>query len=187
MVGLFEDRKSGSPYKCTRAPSIPRGKESWGTSCSFLGEHKESEGIRRGDWPKGEPVVIQEVSPGLHVLSNANLDSPWHKVQRLELNFKDLLDKYGENEIPVKEVLEKLMRDKVKADKSRLPGICSIDWEFNLSSIFVEIDTPLGCYGTRSTAALTIRADGEVSFYEIYLEKDVWKESIVNYRIQKLN
>lgn len=26
--------------------------------------------------PKGEPVVIQEVSPGLHVLSNANLDSP---------------------------------------------------------------------------------------------------------------
>lgn len=56
---------------------------------------------------------------------------------------KDLLDKYGESEIPVKEVLEKLMRDKVKADKSRLPGICSIDWEFNLSSIFVEIDTPL--------------------------------------------
>ncbi|KAJ6736531.1 SER/THR-RICH PROTEIN T10 IN DGCR REGION [Salix viminalis] len=79
------------------------------------------------------------------------------------------------------------MRDKVKADKSRLPGICSIDWEFNLSSIFVEIDTPLGCFGTRSTAALTIRADGEVSFYEIHLEKDVWNESIVNYRIQKLN
>lgn len=137
--------------------------------------------------PEGEPIVIQEVSPGLHVLSNAKLDSPWHKVQRLGLNLKDLLGKYGESEIPVKEVLEKLMRDKVKADKSRLPGICSIDWEFNLSSIFVEIDTPLGCYGTRSTAALTIRAGGEVSFYEIYLEKNVWKESTVNYRIQKLN
>lgn len=26
--------------------------------------------------PEGEPVVIQEVSPGLHVLSNAKLDSP---------------------------------------------------------------------------------------------------------------
>ncbi|CAK7346020.1 unnamed protein product [Dovyalis caffra] len=137
--------------------------------------------------PKGEPVVIQEVSPGLHVLSNAKLDSPWHKVQRLGLNFKDLLDKYGDSEIPVKEVLEKLMRDRVKADKSRLPGICSIDWEFNLSSIFVEIDTPLGFYGTRSTAALTIRASGEVSFYEIYLEKNVWKERTVNYHIQKLN
>jgi hypothetical protein len=37
MAGLFEDRKSGFHYKCTRAPSIPRGKESWGTPCSFLG------------------------------------------------------------------------------------------------------------------------------------------------------
>lgn len=30
--------------------------------------------------PKGEPITIQEVSPGIHVLSNAKLDSPWHKV-----------------------------------------------------------------------------------------------------------
>ena len=30
--------------------------------------------------PKGQPATIQLVSPGLHVLSNARLDSPWHKV-----------------------------------------------------------------------------------------------------------
>lgn len=29
--------------------------------------------------PKDEPTVIQEVSPGVHVLSNAKLDSSWHK------------------------------------------------------------------------------------------------------------
>lgn len=29
--------------------------------------------------PKGEPV-IRVVPPGLHVLSNANLDTPWPKV-----------------------------------------------------------------------------------------------------------
>lgn len=31
--------------------------------------------------PKGEPIAIQVVSPGLHVLTNAKLDSPWHKVR----------------------------------------------------------------------------------------------------------
>ncbi|KAE8671068.1 hypothetical protein F3Y22_tig00111996pilonHSYRG00060 [Hibiscus syriacus] len=30
--------------------------------------------------PIGEPITIQLVSPGLHVLSNAKLDSPWPKV-----------------------------------------------------------------------------------------------------------
>ncbi|TXG51913.1 hypothetical protein EZV62_021082 [Acer yangbiense] len=136
--------------------------------------------------PKGEPIAIQEVSPGLHVLSNAKLDSPWHKAQRLGLNFKELLCKYGEGDIPVKEMLEKLMKDSAKAEESRLPGICSLDWEYNLSSVFVEVDTPLGRYGTRSTAALTIAAYGEVSFYEKYLEKDMWKEKTVKYYLQKL-
>ncbi|RWW88474.1 hypothetical protein BHE74_00002650 [Ensete ventricosum] len=32
--------------------------------------------------PKGEPVSVQVVSPGLHVLSNAKLDSPWPKVSK---------------------------------------------------------------------------------------------------------
>ncbi|KAA8537402.1 hypothetical protein F0562_026912 [Nyssa sinensis] len=134
-----------------------------------------------------EPAVILEVSPGIHVLSNAKLDSPWHKAQRLKLNFKELLNQYGEeDDIQVKEMVEKLMRDTVKADESTLPHICSLDWEFNLSSIFVEIDTPLGRYGTRSTAALTLRAGGEVSFYEIYLENENWKEQTVKYQIDKL-
>jgi uncharacterized protein with NRDE domain len=30
--------------------------------------------------PKGQPATIQLVPPGLHVLSNARLDSPWQKV-----------------------------------------------------------------------------------------------------------
>lgn len=31
--------------------------------------------------PKGEAILIQEVKPGIHVLSNAKLDSPWPKVR----------------------------------------------------------------------------------------------------------
>lgn len=138
--------------------------------------------------PKGEPMSIQEVQPGIHVLSNAKLDSPWPKAQRLKLNFKEMLDVYKANDekICVKEMIEKLMRDTIRADKSKLPRICSTDWELGLSSIFVQLDTSLGCYGTRSTTALTIEVGGKVSFYELYLENNMWKEQIVNYWIEKL-
>ncbi|GAV88137.1 NRDE domain-containing protein [Cephalotus follicularis] len=136
--------------------------------------------------PKGEPIIIQEVSPGIHVLSNAKLDSPWHKAQRLGLNFTELLDKCGEGEIPIKEVVEKVMRDTVKADETMLPRICSLEWEKHLSPIFVSVDTPLGRYGTRSTAVLTVSASGEVRFHENYLERNIWKEKAVSYHLHKL-
>ncbi|KAJ4962973.1 hypothetical protein NE237_022912 [Protea cynaroides] len=126
--------------------------------------------------PKGQPASIEVVSPGIHVLSNARLDSPWHKAERLGGNFKHLLGKYGKGEVPVKHMVEDLMRDTVKADESRLPHICSTEWEKKLSSIFVEVDTPVGRYGTRSTVALSLTANGEVSFYEMYLEDETWKE-----------
>ncbi|KHN09130.1 Ser/Thr-rich protein T10 in DGCR region [Glycine soja] len=137
--------------------------------------------------PKGQPITIKEVPPGLHVLSNDKLDSPWHKALRLEFSFKEHVAKYGEGEIPVKEVIQKLMKDKVKADKSSLPRICSPDWEFNLSSIFVEVETPLGLYGTRSSAALTVRSRGEANFYEVYLDDTKWKEHAIDFHIGKLN
>ncbi|KAG4963632.1 hypothetical protein AAZX31_14G159200 [Glycine max] len=136
--------------------------------------------------PKGQPITIKEVSPGLHVLSNAKLDSKWHKAQRLEVGFKEQLAKYGEGEIPVKEVVHKLMKDKTKADNSHLPHICSLDWEFNLSSIFVEVETPLGLYGTRSSAALIVTSSEEVSFFEAYLDEGMWKEHLIDFHIQKM-
>ncbi|GAB2300454.1 hypothetical protein Dimus_034496 [Dionaea muscipula] len=92
--------------------------------------------------PKGEPISIQEVSPGLHVLSNAKLDSPWPKAERLKIMFEKLL--HNESEIPIKHMAAyMIMRDTVKADKNRLPRICSYEWEHGLSSIFVQVDTPL--------------------------------------------
>lgn len=65
------------------------------------------------------------------------------QAKRLEQTFKEELRGYGESEIPAKQMIEKLMRDKVKAEQSELPHICAIDWEFNLSSVFVQVDTPL--------------------------------------------
>lgn len=60
-------------------------------------------------------------------------------------SFKELLQGYAENEIQIHEMVEKLMKDTVKADESRLPQICSAEWELSLSPIFVDVETPLVC------------------------------------------
>ncbi|CAI9301883.1 unnamed protein product [Lactuca saligna] len=134
--------------------------------------------------PKSEPPTVQQVQPGIHVLSNAKLDSPWPKAQRLKFNFKKLLSAYDKDEdIPMKDMMDKLMRDTMKAEKSELPNICSIDWEHNLSSIFVEVDTPLGRYGTRSMIALSIKDTEEASFHETYIERGFWWEKTVDYYV----
>ncbi|RWR90578.1 transport and Golgi organization 2 [Cinnamomum micranthum f. kanehirae] len=135
--------------------------------------------------PKEEPFTIQEVSPGLHVLSNAKLDTPWHKAQRLRRNFNKLLHKYGEKEVPAEEIVEQLMTDTVKADKEKLPNTgCDPEWEFMTSSICFRVDTPLGHCGTRSMVALSVKTSGEVNFYERYLEKNIWNSHTVQYHIE---
>ncbi|KAL7207102.1 hypothetical protein ACSBR2_019740 [Camellia fascicularis] len=136
--------------------------------------------------PKQDKVSAIQVSPGIHVLSNARLDSPWPKAERLRHSFKDQLAIYGDGEVCVKEMVEKLMRDTVKDDKSMLPHIYPVEREYQMSSIFVEEETPLGCYGTRSTSALSVKASGEVNFHETYLEKEFWKEKYVTYQIEMM-
>jgi uncharacterized protein with NRDE domain len=129
--------------------------------------------------------LITEVSPGIHVLSNASLDSPWLKAERLRQSFKNVLDTYGDDEIPIKEVAEKLMRNTVKDDENMLPQIYPAEWEYKLSSIFIEAETPKGAYGTRSISTLAAKSSGEVSFYENHLENKCWIDQTVTYQIDK--
>nr|CAD1844703.1 unnamed protein product [Ananas comosus var. bracteatus] len=136
--------------------------------------------------PKGEPV-IRVVPPGLHVLSNANLDTPWPKAQRLSKNFDESVRRNGGEEIPLSQMVHELMEDTAKADWSMLPQTgCDPEWEYDLSSIFIDTDTKVGRYGTRSMAAISVKAQGEVDFYERYLENSLWKEHLTHYCIEKL-
>lgn len=43
-----------------------------------------------------------------------------------------------------------------------------------------------GCYGTRSMAALSVKASGTVSLYEKYLEENIWKKHTIQYQIEKV-
>lgn len=134
---------------------------------------------------KGDKCYVTSVSPGVHVLSNASLNTPWPKAQRLEHGFKDVLDEYGEGEIPITKLIDKLMRNVVKDDISILPGIYDLDFEYELSSVFVN-PVPPKDYGTRSTSALAVKASGEVFFYERHLENGLWKENTETYMIEKM-
>ncbi|XP_031264855.1 transport and Golgi organization 2 homolog [Pistacia vera] len=86
---------------------------------------------------------VTEVSPGIHVLTNGRLDSPWPKAERLSHRFKGLLEKYGEAELPMKEMVDKLMLDTTKDDENLFPHIYSPETEYSLSSIFVDVERPL--------------------------------------------
>ncbi|KAI3804066.1 hypothetical protein L1987_32234 [Smallanthus sonchifolius] len=134
---------------------------------------------------KGDGCYMTTVAPGVHVLSNASLDTPWPKAQRLEHGFKDLLDEYGVGEIPINEMVDKLMGNTVKDDISMLPPIYSPEFEYQLSSVFVNTISTERRYGTRSTSALTVKVNGEVFFYEKHLENDLWKEQTETYAIEK--
>lgn len=138
--------------------------------------------------PLVEAVSVQVVSPGLHVLTNASLNSSWPKAMRLRQIFDGFLHQHDDNEVPAKEMLEQLMGDRERAPMAE--GVPDpegrLRWEHERSSIFVETNTPNGTYGTRSQLALTVTSNSDVSLYEKYLEDNVWKEHTVEYRIKKL-
>lgn len=136
--------------------------------------------------PKHDGLSVTRVAPGIHVLSNAKLDSPWPKAQRLRRGFESVLGNFSEAKISLKELTKMLMNDTTK-DESELPGIHSPEFEYLLSSIFVKADTASGRYGTRSTSAVLLRRGGAVSFYETYLESDTWRDHTINYTIPTEN
>ncbi|KAF7846354.1 hypothetical protein BT93_L4506 [Corymbia citriodora subsp. variegata] len=135
--------------------------------------------------PKDEKALVSEVPPGIHVLSTASLDTPWPKAVRLRTNFEKFLEKHGSGELPAEEMADKLMTDTTKADKTTLPGIYSVEFEHSLSSIFVEVNTERGRYGTRSISAVSAKTSGEVAFYEKYLEEESWIEHMASYVMEQ--
>ncbi|KAK8665444.1 hypothetical protein V6N13_005611 [Hibiscus sabdariffa] len=111
--------------------------------------------------PKENGNFVTEVSPGIHVLANANLDSPWLKAQRLDQNFREVLAKYGNGALPLKETVAELMMDTTKDDLSSLPQIFSPETEYPMSAIYIDTTRPQGQYGTRNQSALTVKSNGE--------------------------
>ncbi len=100
----------------------------------------------------------QTLQPGIYGLSNALLDTPWHKVTQGKQAIQTLIEK----PFNIEEWLT-MLSNKEQADDSKLPdtGIGS-DKERQLSPRFIQLKE----YGTRCSSVITVSKDNTVRFTE---------------------
>ncbi len=101
----------------------------------------------------------KSLQPGLYGLSNHLLETPWPKV----LRGKRLLQECLNRGAPTPAALFELLADDHVPDDRDLPqtGVAP-EWERVLAPMFINSPT----YGTRSSAVVIVRADGEWLFAE---------------------
>ena len=97
---------------------------------------------------QGTPVQLPE---GLYGLSNADLDTPWPKLEKAKSLLSECL---VEPQVPS---LLDLLHDGQQVEDARLPDTgVGLNTERLLSSIFIATRS----YGTRASTVLVVRADG---------------------------
>ena len=100
------------------------------------------------------------LSPGIHGLSNAFLNTPWPKVERATAMLHGLMGTEGDELV---DGLFTLLAHDRPAPDERLPETgLPTDMERAVSSIF--IDTP--GYGTRCSTVVLVEKDGSIRFEE---------------------
>lgn len=101
-----------------------------------------------------------DVEPGIHALSNHQLDSDWPKVNRIKESLSALLSK---DVACCPEDFFKIMGDSAQPNDIELPktGV-SLEWERRLAPIFIRGVE----YGTRSTSLLRLDYQSKIEFIE---------------------
>lgn len=109
----------------------------------------------------------ERLVPGVYCLSNAGLDTPWFKVERLRSSFQEALTRSTESSSSLLDASEFLnaLRDGTKAEGDRVQRTClPYATEQFLSSVFIDVSEG---YGTYSSSFLTVgKKDGTVRFTE---------------------
>lgn len=95
---------------------------------------------------------ITEVSPGIHCMSNATLNTPWPKVEALKAG----IEKTMENPDFTDDDLFQILSDRTQAEDDRLPSTgVLLELERKLSPIFIHFEG----YGTRSSTVIRLSGD----------------------------
>lgn len=103
---------------------------------------------------------LHTIEPGIHCVSNATLNTPWPKVERMKMLVAHQLEQNASTE-----ELVQIGLDDVKPNDERLPDTgAGLLLERDLSSIFVKRDG----YGTRCTTVLRRLADKTEFFEQTY-------------------
>jgi uncharacterized protein with NRDE domain len=116
---------------------------------------------------------IQAITPGIHGLSNALLDTSWPKVEFIKKEFSMALgDKLD------KERALRVLQSEALAREEELPSTgVPLDWEKQLSAVCIR--TPN--YGTCCSTLLSVSYDGKVDFDEYTYPVGARKETQVSF------
>lgn len=116
-------------------------------------------------WLSNRGDGVRTLSPGVYGLSNALLDSPWHKVVRSKATLEELIrnDKVNATE------LFRLLDDRQKApvdeiEKEQLP----FETAHAISAAFIVLPD----YGTRSSSIALLDTAGSWQFHERRFDAD---------------
>lgn len=131
-------------------------------------------------------IAPAPVEPGLHVLSNAYLDTPWPKTLLAGKMFAEL-----EGNPPPTDAVFTLLanRTQANAEKVQRTGL-PLKYEVALSSIFISLTIRRGWlfrkvgYGTRASSYVTFSRTGEINFNErTYTDGKPAGDRLVNFLI----
>ena len=119
---------------------------------------------------------LDKLTDGVYGLSNADLNSPWPKINRGMRALEDYCRSPGTLNT---DHLFELLRDNTQAADELLPktGV-PIEWERKLSSIFIKADG----YGTRSSTILLIDREQQVLWEEHTYDSNGYCIEEKNYR-----
>jgi len=116
------------------------------------------------------------ITEGIHGLSNALLDTPWPKVNRLKEAFTKTISGPFSHE----SLLDLLASNELAPD-DQLPNTgVGYDLEKMLSAICIRSEN----YGTCSSSVLTVAKSGEINFTERTYPVGGRKEGVVNYTLK---
>ncbi len=119
---------------------------------------------------ENEANVARALQPGLYGLSNRLLDTPWPKVARGKEIFRRLLANGSLSETG----LLRMLVDRSCPPDELLPDTgVGLTWERTLAPIFITSDT----YGTRSSTAILVNAEGRLKFTEHTFGQEPSKQS----------
>jgi len=110
-------------------------------------------------WHSNRGNSARVLPPGIYGLSNALLDSPWHKVERSKASMMRLLD---DNQVNETELL-RLLNDRNKAPTN---DVVSDELPFKKAHAISAPFIVLPDYGTRSSSVVIRSADGAWHFHE---------------------
>ena len=129
----------------------------------------------RGD----RPGVARVVEPGIHVLSNASLDTPWPKSERGRARFAAACAEHAARDPAAfaRALLDDVLGDDAACALATGTG-CTEAHEANFCYVHVPLTERLagGAYGTRTSTAVLVAADGGVTVVERDRADGGWAE-----------